>query len=391
MARNKLTETKVKASRPGWLGDGDGLWLRTSKAGSRSWVFVSIRHGRRKELGLGPFGSGARHVSLAAARNKAEQVRAILGAGGDPASDLPERQAKLKCRTFGEVADELLASKDQVFRNEKHKAQWSMTLTVYAKPLRRLPVEEVKTDDVVSVLRPLWHEKPETASRLRGRIEKVLDLAKALGLRDGENPARWTGHLDHILGGRRRLTRGHHAALPYNEVPAFMARLGHVPGLGARALEFTILTAARSGETLNARWSEFDLEAGLWTVPAERMKAGRPHSVPLPDRAIDLLQALPRLSEWTFPGQAPRRPLSNMAMTAVLRRLDVKVTTHGFRSSFRDWAGDQTTFSRDVAEAALAHLVGDETERAYRRGDALRKRRELMKAWEDYCSKVPAK
>lgn len=381
MARNKLTDTRVKSAKPGWHGDGDGLWLRVSPQGHRSWVFVSIRHGRRREMGLGAYGNGVAQVSLATARDKANAVREILGRGGDPFKELPERVARAKPRTFGEIADELLAAKEGDFRNEKHKAQWKMTLEVYAKPLRKLPVSDVSTDDVVRVLRPIWQEKHETASRLRGRIEKVLDYAKALKLRDGENPARWKGHLDHLLGARQKLTRGHHKAMPYIDVPAFFQSLAAVEGIGARALEFVILTAARTGEAIGARWDEIDLDAGLWTVPAVRMKASREHIVPLPRPAITLLHGLPHKGDFVFPGQAPRKPISNMTMTAVLRRLEVDATTHGFRSAFRDWAGDRTAFPRDVAEMALAHRVGNETELAYRRSSALEKRRKLMEAW----------
>ncbi|MGO7402118.1 tyrosine-type recombinase/integrase [Rhizobium ruizarguesonis] len=392
MARHKLTETKVKAAlkagKPDKLGDGDGLWLYVQASGTASWVFIWVRHKWRRELGLGSYSSGVRHVSLADARDKAEAVRGILGRGGDPFKELPERIAAGKPKTFGEVCDDLLAAKETTFRNEKHKAQWRMTLEVYAKPLRKIPVTDVSTDDVVRVLRPLWQDKQETASRLRGRIEKVLDYAKALKLRDGENPARWKGHLDHILGERRKLKRGHHAAMPYVDVPAFMVRLSEADGLGARALELCILTATRSGEVLNARWSEIDFDAATWTVPAERMKAGKEHVVPLSARALAILKALheKRLSDFVFPGQAPRKPISGMAMAMTMRRLEVgSFTVHGFRSAFRDWCGDQTSFPRDVAEAALAHVIQG-VEAAYRRGSALAKRRKLLEAWASYCS-----
>ena len=300
----------------------------------------------------------------------------------------------MRPRTFGEIADELLASKERSFRNVKHLAQWRMTLSVYAKPLRRLPVAEVSTDDVVRILRPLWSEKQETASRLRGRIEAVLDYAKALGLREGENPARWKGHLDHILPKREKLQRGHHAAMPYADVPGFTEKVRETLGLPARALELCILTATRSGEVLNAKWDEVDLEQKLWTIPAERMKAGKKHEIPLSPQAISVFEALrqQRLSEWIFPGRSPRRPLSNMAMSMLLRRLDAGTyTVHGFRSAFRDWCGDRTNFPRDVAEMALAHRVGDEVERAYRRASALEKRRKLMEAWANFATTKPVR
>ncbi|MDX0001574.1 tyrosine-type recombinase/integrase [Sinorhizobium meliloti] len=394
MARHKLTETKIKAAlkagKPDKLGDGDGLWLHIQASGTASWVFIWTRHKWRREMGLGSYGNGARNVSLADARVKAESVRGILGRGGDPFKELPERLIANKPKTFGECSDDLVAAKENTFRNDKHKAQWRMTLEVYAKPLRKIPVADVSTDDVVRVLRPLWEDKQETASRLRGRIENVLDYAKALKLRDGENPARWKGHLDHILGKREKLKRGHHAAMPYAEVPAFMMKLRETEGLGARALEMCVLTATRSGEVLNARWSEIDFDAATWTVPAERMKAGKEHVVPLSARALAILKALheKQLSEFVFPGQAPRKPISNMAMAMVMRRLKVGTyTVHGFRSSFRDWCGDATSFPRDVAEAALAHVVQG-VEAAYRRGSALAKRRKLMEAWEGFCMSV---
>ncbi|MER9217824.1 tyrosine-type recombinase/integrase [Mesorhizobium sp. M0644] len=393
MARNKLTETKIKAAikagKLDKLGDGDSLWLFVQPGGTASWVFIKIRHGWRREMGLGSYGQ----VSLAAARVKADEVRAILGRGGDPFKEMAERQTRLKPKTFGEVSDDLLATKDSTFRNAKHKAQWKMTLAEYAKPLRKIPVADVSTDDVARVLRPLWSDKHETASRLRSRIEKVLDYAKVNELRSGENPARWKGHLDHVLGKRDKLARGHHAAMAYADVPAFMAKVKDVDGLSARALELCILTATRSGEVLNARWPEIDFNAATWTVPKERMKAGRPHTVPLSDRALAILKDLyeKRLSDCVFPGKAPRKPISNMAMAMAMRRLEAgDYTVHGFRSSFRDWAGDATSFPRDVAEMALAHKVGDETEQAYRRGSALAKRRKLMAAWADFCLTVKA-
>jgi integrase len=266
-----------------------------------------------------------------------------------------------------------------------------MTLKTYAAPLRNLAVAEVDTAGVLNVLRPIWQSKPETASRLRGRIERVLDAARARGLRAGENPARWRGHLDHLLPKRQKLTRGHHAALPYVSVPAFMSELRERKAVAALALEFLILTAARSGEVLGARWEEIDFAANVWTVPAGRMKAGREHRVPLPARAVELLETVKLLTTSDdiaslpiFPTQAGSKPLSAMALAMLLRRMKVACTVHGFRSSFRDWAGEATSFPRELAEAALAHTVGDATERAYRRGDALERRRKVMEAWAAY-------
>jgi integrase len=275
------------------------------------------------------------------------------------------------------------------WRNAKHAAQWHMTLQKYAAPLRRLPVDQVTTDDVLSVLRPLWQSKPETGSRVRGRIERVLDAAKAHGLRSGENPARWRGHLDQLLPKRQRLTRGHHAAMPYADVPAFMSDLQSRQATAALALEFAILTAARSGEVLGARWDEFDLDRAVWTVPARRTKAGREHRVPLSPRALGIIKRSHeiRTNDFVFAGEKPKKPLSGMAMEMMLRRMKIEnATVHGFRSSFRDWAAECTNFPNEVCEAALAHVIENKAEAAYRRGDLFDKRRKLMEAWADYCA-----
>jgi integrase len=277
--------------------------------------------------------------------------------------------------TFGEAADALIESMAPSWRNEKHKAQWGMTLRVYCEPIRNKPVSDVTTDDVLWVLKPIWRSKAETASRLRGRIERVLDYAKTHGMRSGENPARWRGHLDAALPRRQKLTRGHHKAMPYEAVPAFLSALRNMEGVSPRALEFTILTAARTGEVIGARWEEVDLEARLWVLPASRTKAGREHRVPLSARASAIIAALEevRVSGYVFPSVRRDKPLSNMAMEAVLRRMKQDVTVHGFRSAFRDWVGEETDFPREVAEAALGHIVGDAVERAYRRGTRWRK------------------
>jgi integrase len=275
------------------------------------------------------------------------------------------------------------------WRNDKHAAQWQMTLRHYAASLRRLPVDRVATDDVLSVLKLIWNEKPETASRLRGRIERVLDAAKAQGLRRGENPARWRGHLDQLLPKRQQLSRGHHAAMSYGDLPAFSCDLQSREGTAPLALEFAILTAARSGEVLGARWNEIDLDRALWTVPAPRMKAGREHRVPLSRRALQIVRALheKRDSGFVFPGQNEGKPLSVMALEMVLRRMKVgSVTVHGFRSAFRDWAAECTNFTNEVCEAALAHVIKNKAEAAYRRGDLFDKRRKLMDAWGAYCT-----
>jgi integrase len=376
-------------NKPGRHADGDGLYLNVSKSGSKSWVFLYQRNGKRREMGLGSIGD----VPLGAARAKVAEARQALMAGGDP---FARREAE-RVVTFGDAVDALLADVEAGWRNPKHAAQWRMTLNTYASTLRHRPVAEVGTEHVLQVLRPLWLRVPETASRTRGRIERVLDYAKALGWRSGENPARWRGHLALILPKAEKLRRGHHRALPFAELPEFMKRLRATRGLGPRALEFLILTAARSGEVRGASWGELDLDAALWTVPKGRMKAARPHRVPLSMPAMSLLEDLRNEAEalaedgnvspsaFLFPGTRPGRSLSDGTLERVLDRMKVAVTPHGFRSSFRDWAGDMTDHPREVVEAALAHAVGDETERAYRRSDAIEKRRGLMEAWGRYC------
>lgn len=391
MKRTKLTASQVQAKvSPGRIGDGDGLYFSVARGGSQSWVFVYIRQGKRREMGLGSY-SGTGRVSLAAARKKADEVRIILGRGGDPFTELEERRARVLAKTFGEVADDFLKAKTQEFRNVKHRDQWAMTLgDSYCKSIRRRPVDTITTDDIVKLLDPVWKTKHETASRLRGRIERVLDFARVVGLRSGDNPARWKGHLEHRFSKpHQKLSRGHHAALPYVDLPVFMKSLKEQAGVGARALEFSILTAARTGEVTGALWSELDLAAGIWTVPAARMKAGREHRVPLSSDVKDVLSHLAKIrqSDFVFPGARVGRPISNATMTkALIANGGSEVTVHGFRSSFRDWVAEKTTVQSEIAEAALAHVVGDETERAYRRGDAIDKRRSLMEIWAKYLN-----
>lgn len=392
MARGgKLNARQVATAAPGRHGDGGGLILVVSKTGAKKWVFRFKREGRATEMGLG----GADVVTLAEARQKAGEARRTRAEGRNPIQARREAQAAAKPKpTFGEVADDFVAAKESEWRNGKHRDQWRMTLTEYAAPLRSKAVDEVDTPDILAVLKPLWESAPETASRLRGRIEAVIDAARAKGLvpQNVANPARWRGHLAHLLPKRNKLARGNHAALPYAKVPAFMAALRERTAIAALALEFAILTAGRSGEALGATWGEFDMEARVWTIPAARMKAARPHRVPLSKRAAQILESMAavRTSDYVFPGQKAGKPLSNMALEMVLRRMGREdITVHGFRSAFRDWAGDETQFPREVAEAALAHIVGDEAERAYRRGDALKKRRELMEAWAAHCQPNP--
>lgn len=386
MARaiNKLTDTECKATaKPGMLGDGGGLYLNVKPSGAKSWAFIWKQNGKRNEMGLGAYPA----IKLAKARALAIECRESVAEGRNP---IAERK-KDAVPNFGDCADMFLASMEGQWRNEKHRAQWRMTLAQYALPLRAKPVSDVSTDDVLKVLTPIWQSKAETASRLRGRIERVLDYAKARGWRTGENPALWRGHLKNILPARQKLTRGHYAAMPYRDVPAFMKQLPSKDAMAARGLEFLILTAARSGEVLGATWQEFDFENAVWTVPAKRMKAGKEHRVPLPPRALAIVKALYEtpISDFVFPGQKPNRPLSGMAFEMLMRRMKADAfTVHGFRSAFRDWAGDETQFSRDVAEQALAHRVGDATEQAYRRADALEKRRRLMEEWAHHCTSI---
>ena len=383
MARqvDKLTARKVDTVKaPGRHSDGGGLYLNVTESGAKSWLFMFKKAGRRREMGLG----SVRDVPLARARTLASEARQNLAGGRDPLA----MRAKPASMTFREAAAALVDSMSSSWRNAKHRAQWSMTLTVYCAPIAGMAAADVTTDDVLGVLKPLWLTKPETASRLRGRIERTLDFAKARGMRSGENQARWRGHLDALLPKRPKLTRGHHKAMAFVDVPEFMEKLRKRDGAAPAALEFAILNAARSGEVLGATWNEMDLEARVWTIPAERMKAGRRHRVPLTDRGIEILRAMSqvRTSDFVFAGMKAGRPLSGMALEMVLRRMKADVTVHGFRSAFRDWAGESTACPREIAEAALAHLVGDEVERAYRRGDALEKRRSLMDAWEAFCA-----
>jgi integrase len=381
---NKLSARKIATTTaPGRYSDGGGLYLVITPT-SRKWVFIFTLAGKRREMGLGPL----RQVSLPTARDLAAKAREHLRASLDPIVERKRlRQAVLGVPTFGEIADSLIESIEHRFRNPKHRAQWRMTLTKYAASLRKKRVDEITTTDVLEVLQPIWSVKGETASRLRSRIERVLDAARVQGHRSGENPARWRGHLEAILPKPSKLTRGHHAAMAFDEVPQFIERLRKIQSLGALALEFLVLTAARSGEVFAARRSEFDFKAKVWTVPGSRMKSGREHRVPLSDRASEIIRGISdkHSGQFIFPGVRPGAHLSSMTLAMVLRRMDLDCTVHGFRSAFRDWVGERTNFPREVAEAALAHVVGDATERAYRRGDALEKRRELMKEWAAFC------
>src|SRR5262245_18900542 len=389
MARsiNKLSARTVETVKaPGRYSDGGNLYLSISDNGGRRWVFMYRFAGKQREMGLGSASRAG--ISLARARELAAEAQTALASGLDPLEARKARmQAERTIPSFGECADDFIETHRKSWRNDKHIAQWTRTLSTYCAPIRSLPVDKVDTEAVLKVLQPIWDCLPETAKRLRGRIEKVLDAAAVRGLRTGENPARWRGHLQNLLSKPKVLTRGHHAALAYEKMPDFLAELRPRHSITARALEFAILTACRSGEVLKARWEEIDLGKALWIIPAGRMKAGKEHVVPLSARAVSILEALQetRISEFVFPGPAGK-PLSGMAMARQLRRMNANdVTVHGFRSTFRDWASETTSFPHEVCEQALAHAIGNKTEAAYRRGDLFEKRCKLMEAWAGFC------
>jgi integrase len=407
MARTvgKLSAAAVKnATRRGYYSDGGGLYLQVGAGGSKSWVFRYKAAGKLHEMGLGALHT----VGLAEARTKARQNRGHRLDGLDPLAvkSATRLQAKLdaaKTMTFAACAEGYINAHRAAWRNEKHRDQWPNTLATYVNPVfGGLPVQAIDTALVMKAIEPVWNEKPETASRVRGRIEAILDWATARGYRAGENPARWRGHLDKLLpkpskakaAARRENGRGeHHAALPYREIGAFMVELRQQQGVGARALEFAILTAARTGEVIGAPWDEINMAERLWAVPADRMKGGREHRVPLSDAALAILKEMAKVREgnFVFPGGRAGQPLSNMAMLMAQRRMGRgDLTAHGFRSSFRDWAAERTGFPAEVAEMALAHTVGDKVEAAYRRGDLFQKRRQIMDAWAKFCATAPA-
>lgn len=388
MARHKLTESTIKRlDQVGIYSDGDGLFLRVRKGGSRQWFFIWKRDGKRTEIGLGGYGQGTAPVSLALAREKAEAIRQKLARGEDPRG---EARKPARVVTFADCMEGLLATKANDWTNPKHKAQWEMTLREYAKPLHAMPIASIVMGDVKETLLPHWQERPETADRLRSRIQAVVDYGIAHGWRTAGNPAVWKGLLDKAMPKRQTSSRGHHAALAYVDAPAMIAKLRQSSGTAARAVEFITLTAARTGEARGATFGEIDTTARTWTVPAERMKAGREHVVPLTDRALAIVETMRQraTSDLIFGGGVDGRPISDTAMTKALRLAspDKAATLHGLRSAFRDWAGDCTSHEREIAEAALAHQIGSAVERAYRRGDALAKRRLLMAEWEAYLA-----
>jgi integrase len=381
---NRLTARAAETTKPGSYGDGGGLWLIVAPSGARKWVYRFTHDGKVKQMGLG----SADVVGLAVARDLRDAARRQVASGVNPIEARRADKAEAKSVTFGDVADAWFASKQSEFRNEKYREMVKRALEVTAAPLRSLPVADIGVEDILRTLKPVWVKTPETGKRLREKIETILDAATAQELRTGENPARWKGHLEHLLAKRQKVERQHHAAMEYRDVPDFMAKLRADDTVAARALEFAILCAARSGEVYGALWSEIDLDAKVWTLEPSRTKSGRAHRVPLSTRAVEILQQLTkvRTSDFLFPSPRGNRPLSHVAMAKVLVRLGIdSATPHGFRSSFRDWCGDESHFAREVAEAALGHSVGDAAERAYRRGDALEKRRALMQAWANYC------
>ena len=395
MARliEKLTPLGVsKKQTPGHYGDGGGLWLQISKFKSKNWVFRYTLHGTRREMGLGP----THTVSLAEARQKAKECRLTLLDGKDPievreTTTLAEALRRAKMMTFDQCAAAYIEAHRSSWKNVKHISQWENTIQAYASPvIGKLPVTSVDTDLVVKILNPIWQTKTETATRLRGRIESVLDWATTSKFRQGDNPARWRGHLENLLSSPNKIAKvKHHPALPWQELGKFMVDLREREGVAARAVELAILTATRSGEVRNATWAEFD--AGLWVIPAARMKMGREHRIPLPTAAVELLGKMPRLGDLVFPGTKKDKPLSDMSLTAVLRRMKRnEITVHGFRSSFRDWCSESVanSFPREVCEHALAHSLPDKIEAAYRRGDLIEKRALLMQAWADYCATI---
>ncbi len=391
---NRLTVRQVQTiTAPGRHADGGGLYLKVRPSGSRQWVFLfaRIEAGKRvqTEIGLGSAAPGG--VSLAMAREKAEEHRRSRAVGSDPLERKKAERAaaRLAGMTFGKFADSYVEAHRAGWSNSKHAAQWSMTLGPnYCKPIRSKPIAEIVVQDVLEVLTPVWQSKPETARRVRMRIEKVLDAARVKGLRSGENPARWKGHLDHLLPKHGKLTKSHHAAMPWAEVPDFLRQLEQREGTAALAFRFLILTAGRTSEVLKARWDEIDSDKAIWTVPAVRMKAKREHRVPLSKAAVAVLeQAGGKHTEFVFPGPSDMGPLSGMALLMLLRRLNKDdVTAHGMRSAFRDWAAERTNFPREVCEMALAHTVENATEAAYRRGDLFERRIKLMDEWASYCA-----
>lgn len=388
----RLTALAVtRATEKGMYADGGGLYLHVSANGAKSWIYRFMLDKRPREMGLG----GTNTVSVAEARDMALECRKLRRDGIDPIEARKGRRQRAqlddaKSMTFRECAERYIAAHKAGWRSPKSLAAWEGTLSSFVYPVvAKLPVQAIDTALVMKAIDPIWATKPETAGRVRGRIESILDYAAVRGWREGENPARWRGHLQKLLPKKTKVRAvEHHPALPFAELPAFAETLRQENGTAARALEFAIATAARTGEVIGARWGEIDLAGKLWTIPGARMKGGREHRVPLSDAALAVIGTLPQggRDDYLFAGGKSNRPLSNMAMLALLRRMKrTDLTVHGFRSTFRDWAAERTSFQNEVIEMALAHAVGDKVEAAYRRGDLFDKRRRLMEAWAAYC------
>jgi integrase len=386
----KLSASKiVRLSKPGKYSDGKGLYLQITKHLTKSWIFRYQRHGVEHYMGLGSL----RAVGLQEAREAAQKVRALLGQRDDPflarAAGIQKRIPSANRRTFDECVDAYIASHRKGWRSSKHRKQWETSLRTYVSPrLGELDVRRIATSHVLEVLTPIWASRTETASRLRGRIERILSWAAISGYREGDNPARWRGCLQELLPNPSKVKKArHHPAMPYREIGAFYLRLEARPELAARALAFTILTACRNSEALHAKWAEIDFAQRLWTIPGERMKSERTHRVPLSDAALRILESLKgRDPVWIFPGTKPGRPVSDAVMLTVLRKMNcASVTVHGFRSTFRIWAAEQTLYPKEMAELALSHAVGSEVEQAYQRSDLFERRRALMRDWAAWC------
>jgi integrase len=389
-----LEVSRLKSEGFHFVGTVAGLALNVTGTGARSWVLRYSIAGKRRDMGLGSYPE----VTLAKAHEKAREAKEKIRVGIDPLYEKKALRsamlaAQVKEITFRDAAGQYIEAKRSEWKNSKHAAQWESTLEQYAYPvIGKLHVKDVALPHILKILEPIWKSKTETASRLRGRIENVLDWAAVHKYREGENPAKWKGHLDKILPMPSKISKvEHHDALPYSEIGSFMAELQKREGYGARCLEFAILTAARSGEARGAKWDEIDLDKAIWTIPAGRMKAGKEHRVPLSKAALDLLEAIPRTeSEFVFPSSKGAM-LSDMTLSALLKRMDVDAVPHGFRSTFRDWAAEQTAYPREVAEQSLAHGLKDKVEAAYQRGDLFEKRKRLMADWAKYCNSPSAK
>jgi integrase len=395
----RLTALSIGRIRtPGYVADGGGLYLQVSASRARSWIFRFALARRRREMGLGSYPA----VSLAAARIAASEARSLVKAGRqDPIDARDAQRARQRLEeasgvTFDQAVEQFLVGNEVGWRNKKHRQQWRRTLRTYASPtIGALPVGSIDTSHVTRVLDPIWHEKPETASRVRGRIERILDWARVRGYRGaGENPARWRGHLEETYPARSKVQQvTHHPAVPIDAMPAVYSRLREAEGMAALALRFIILTASRAGEGLGATWGEIDLDEAVWTIPKTRMKAGREHRVPLSREAVSILRKLAELrtGAHVFPSRTTGRPLSLTAPSkALVAAGGGKATIHGFRSTFRDWAAERTNIPRDVAEMALAHAIGDKTEAAYRRSELMKKRAAMMEQWARFVRTLPA-